>query len=189
MTKFALVRIQSAPTLQNSLPNLPPGSNGSIWMTDVSIALGAGKILAVLALDARHHQNVPSAPGLRDVRCVAVSVAASWTGETIAAFLRRLIAVTGRPVAYLKDGGSDLQKAVCLLEAEGLASPSIDDISHAVANLLKRRYQDHPMFDAFMSACGRVSGKLKQTILACLTPPKVRTKARFMNFLGMTIEN
>ncbi len=33
----------------------------------------------------------------------------------------------------------------------------------------------------FISACGHVSGKLKQTILACLTPPKVQTKARFMN--------
>src|SRR5207249_1917095 len=28
---------------------------------------------------------------------------------------------------------------------------------------------------------GRVSGKLKHTILACLVPPQVRTKARFMN--------
>src|SRR5258705_7934942 len=31
------------------------------------------------------------------------------------------------------------------------------------------------------SACGRVSSKLKQTLLACLAPPTVRTKARFMN--------
>jgi len=33
----------------------------------------------------------------------------------------------------------------------------------------------------FMSACGKASQKLKQTILACLAPPKVSTKARFMN--------
>jgi hypothetical protein len=32
-----------------------------------------------------------------------------------------------------------------------------------------------------VSVCGRVSGKLKQTLLACLAPPAVRTKARFMN--------
>jgi len=37
------------------------------------------------------------------------------------------------------------------------------------------------MFETFLSACGRVSGKLKQTILACLATPKVHTKARFMN--------
>jgi hypothetical protein len=36
---------------------------------------------------------------------MAVSVADSWTGESIAAFLGRLIASAGRPAAYLKDGG------------------------------------------------------------------------------------
>jgi hypothetical protein len=47
--------------------------------------------------------------------------------------------------------------------------------------MLKRYYQHHPAFERFLSACGRVSGKLKQTLLACLAPPTVRTKARFMN--------
>ena len=47
--------------------------------------------------------------------------------------------------------------------------------------MLKRTYQDHPAFERFLSACGQASGKLKQTLLACLTPPTVRTKARFMN--------
>jgi hypothetical protein len=108
-------------------------------------------------------------------------VAASWTGDTIAELLMRLIAQMGRPVAYLKDGGSELQKAVDLLGEQGLSSPCLDDISHAVASMLKRIYQEHPSFETFLSACGRVSGKLKHTMLACLAPPKVRTKARFMN--------
>ena len=67
------------------------------------------------------------------------------------------------------------------LEPQGLASPCIDDISHAAANMLKRYYQHHPAFERFLSACGRVSRQLKQTLLACLAPPTVRTKARFMN--------
>ncbi len=112
---------------------------------------------------------------------MTVSVADSWTGDTIASVLENVIAVTGRPAAYLKDGGSDLQKAVRLLDERGLASPCIDDISHVVANLLKHWYYDQPLFETFISACGSVSGKLKQTILACLSPPKVHTKARFMN--------
>lgn len=37
------------------------------------------------------------------------------------------------------------------------------------------------MFDQFLRCCGLASKKLKQTILACLAPPKVSTKARFMN--------
>jgi hypothetical protein len=95
--------------------------------------------------------------------------------------LKRLIAQMGRPAAYLKDGGRERQKAVALLEDQGLESPCIDDISHAAAGIRKRTYQHHPAFEAFVSVCGRVSGKLKHTILACLVPPKVRTKARFMH--------
>jgi hypothetical protein len=85
------------------------------------------------------------------------------------------------PLAYLKDGGTDLGKAIRLLRDRGRPCLSIDDISHFVANLLKHEYQKHPLFDVFISTCGKVSKILKQTILACLAPPKVSTKARFMN--------
>lgn len=181
VTKLSLVRIESVTTLKG--PTLPQArfSNGLILMVDISIALGTGKILAVLALRADHHKLFPAAPDFEQVHCIGVSVANSWTGDLIAAFLKRLIAVMGRPAAYLKDGGTDLQRAVHLLGEEGISSPTIDDISHVIANLLKWWYQDDPMFQTFLSACGRVSANLKQTVLACLAPPKVQTKARFMN--------
>ena len=84
------------------------------------------------------------------------------------------IAVMGRPTAYLKDGGSDLHRAAAILEEQGIGSLCIDDISHAAASMLKRTYQDHPAFARFLSACGQASGKLKQTLLACLAPPTVQ---------------
>ena len=179
--RLSIVRLQSARMLKGVALGQAPFSNGLIWMIDVSIALGAGKIVAVLALDAHHHHLTETAPGLQQVQCIAVSVAVSWTGETLAELLKRLIAILGRPAAYLKDGGSDLHKAIGLLDEQGLTSPSIDDISHAVATMLKRRYHDHPKFSTFVAACGRVSGKLKHTMLACLAPPTVHTQARFMN--------
>ena len=179
--RLAIVRIDSARHLRGLPLPQAPFCNGLIWMIDLSIGLGTGKILAVLAFDAHHHQLHPGALGLTQVHCLGVSVAASWTGEAIAAVLKRLIAVMGRPAAYLKDRGSELSKAVDLLAQENLASACIDDISHAAASMLKRAYQNHPDFEAFLSACGRVSGHFKQTILACLAPPNVRTKARFMN--------
>src|SRR5262244_1729856 len=179
--RLSIVRLDSARPLRGLPLSQAPFSNGLIWLIDLSIGLGTGKILAVLAVDAHHHQLTPSALSLDCVHCLGVSVADSWTGDTIAEWLGRLIAVMGRPAAYLKDGGGDLHKAVALLDERGLASPCIDDISHAVAGMLKRTYQAHPSFETFLSACGRVSGKLKHTILACLAPPTVRTKARFMN--------
>jgi hypothetical protein len=179
--RLSIVRIESARRLRGLPLSDAPFTNGLIWMIDISIGLGTGKILAVLAIDAHHHQRFNGAPALKHVHCIRASVADSWTGETIAGVLRRLIAHMGRPAAYLKDGGSELQKAVEVLAEPRLASPCIDDISHAAAGMLKRYYQNHPTFERFLSACGRVSGKLKQTLLACLAPPTVRTKARFMN--------
>jgi len=181
ITRLAIVRSDAARALRGLPLRAAPFSNGLIWMIDSSIGLGAGKILAVVAIDAHHHHLTPGAPSLEHARCMGVSVADSWTGDTIAEFLGRLIARVGRPAAYLKDGGGDLRNAVACLEEQGLGSPCIDDMSHAVAAMLKRSYQDHPAFETFVSACGRVSGNVKQTILACLAPPKVRTKARFMN--------
>ena len=177
----SIVRIEAARERRGLPLSHAPFSNGLIWMIDLSIGLGSGKILAVLALDAHHHHLVNGAPSLHHVHCIAVSVANSWTGEAIAEVLKRLIAQMGRPAAYLKDCGSELQKAADLLEPQGLASPCIADISHAAANMLKHYYQHHPAFERFLSACGRVSGQLKHTILACLAPPTVRTKARFMH--------
>jgi hypothetical protein len=179
--RLSIVRIESARLLRGLPLSQAPFSNGLIWMIDLSIGLGAGKILVVLAIDAHSHQLFNGAPSVTHVHCLGVSVADSWTGDTIAEVLKRLIAQLGRPAASLKDGGSDLRKAVDLLAEQGLASPCIDDISHAAAGMLKRYYQNHPAFTRFLSACGRVSGKLKQTLLACLAPPTVRTKARFMN--------
>lgn len=154
----------------------------SIWMLDLSIGLGVGKILSILSLNFKHHQHMEHAPTLQDVDCIAVSVAESWTGEAIAAFLKKVISsVGGPPSAFLKDGGTDLAKAIDLLNLEGIGCQSISDISHVIANLFKHTYGEHPLFSTFISACGKVSNNFKQTVLACLAPPKVSTKARFMN--------
>jgi hypothetical protein len=179
--RLSIVRIECARELRGLPLRQAPFRNGLIWMIDLSMALGSGKILAVLALDAHHHHLVDGAPSLSHVHCLAVSVADAWSGEAIAEVLERLIAPMGRPAAYLKDGGSERQKALDVLKPQGLASPCIDDLSHVAANMLKHEYQHHPSFERFLSACGRVSGKLKQTLLASLAPPTVRTKARLMN--------
>jgi hypothetical protein len=179
--RLSLVRIDSARMLQGLPLSQAPFTNGLLWLLDISIGLGTGKILAVLACEAHPHPLAPGALSLEHVHCMGGSVADAWTGDTIAAVLQRLIAQRGCPAAYLKDGGGDLQKAVALLAEQGLSSPCLDDIAHAVAGLLKRAYQEPPACETFVSACGRVSGKLKHTMLACLAPPKVRTKARFMN--------
>lgn len=181
VTRLSIARLQEATTRPQSPLSADPFANGFIWIVDISIALGSGKLLAVLALDARHHQRHPGAPGLDHVHPLAVAVAESWTGDAVAEVLKQLIGTLGRPVALLKDGGSELAKAADDLGADGLGTRCLDDLSHVAANLLKHQYVQHPQFETFLSACGQVSKHLKQSALACLAPPKTSTKARFMN--------
>jgi len=181
VARLAIVRIRFLVLSTSVTPRVAPFSNGTVWLIDVSIALSSAKILTVIAINIRHYADHDEAPTLLDYQCVAVAVADSWTGQGEADFLERVIAVTGRPAAMLMDGGTDLGKSIRDLAAKGIHIPVIDDISHVVANLLKHEYEEHPSFQPFMTACGQASKKLKQTILACLAPPKISMKARFMN--------
>jgi hypothetical protein len=109
VTRLSLARMRDVAPSTLSPARFP---RGYILLLDISIGLGQGKILTLLALDPQHPGTQPGAPALKHLRCLAVAVAATWTGETIAALLREVIARFGAPIAYLKDGGTDLAKAV-----------------------------------------------------------------------------
>ncbi len=181
LLRLAIVRLNHASDLQPT--EVPKGSftNGFIWMIDTSIGIGEGKILAVLALDANHYKNNSHAPMFKEMHCIAAAVSPSWTGDNITHFLKRIIGILGRPSAILKDGGLDLKKGVSLLAEEQMPCLTIDDVSHKVANLFKHEYGESSLFEVFLCACGQSSKSFKQTPFACLAPPKVSTKARFMN--------
>ena len=82
--RLSIVRIDAVRTLRGFPLSQAPFTNGLIWMIDISIGVGTGKILAVLAVDAHHHQRAPDALSLHDVHCIGVCVADSWTGDAIA---------------------------------------------------------------------------------------------------------
>ena len=178
--RLRIVRIDSARMLQGLPLRQAPLTNGLLWMLDLRMGLGTGKIWAVLAWDAPHHPRAPGALALAHGRCLGISVAEAWPGDTLADVLQRLMAQMGRPAASLTEGGSARHRAVACLGEQGLRSPCLDDISHAVAGLRTRVSHDHPSFATFLAACGRVSGQRTPTMLACVAPPQVRTKARFL---------
>jgi len=77
IARLSITRIQHMTHLARSHVSGDPFSNGFLWIIDTSIALGAGKILAVLALNVCHHHLGNGAPSLQSVHCIAVSVAIS----------------------------------------------------------------------------------------------------------------
>jgi len=100
VTRLTIVRMKDDLPPVDLRTGITLFQKGFILLLDASIGLGQGKIMTVLALDANHYACNPGAPSLRNVTCVAVSVADTWTGETIAALLQKVIARIGSPVAY-----------------------------------------------------------------------------------------
>ena len=60
--RLSIVRIQSARLLQGVSLSLAPFTNGFIWMIDISIGLGTGKILRIWPkISSRFHVNAGTA--------------------------------------------------------------------------------------------------------------------------------
>jgi hypothetical protein len=109
--RLRLVRMEAARSLKGVPLRQAPFPHGLLWLLDLSIGLGTGKILAVLACDAQDQHLTPGALSLARVHGLGVSGAEAWPGDTIAELLSRLIAQLGRPAASRNDSGSDLRKA------------------------------------------------------------------------------
>src|SRR5438093_459713 len=57
--RLSIVRIEAARSLKGLPLSQAPFTNGLIWMLDISIGLGTGKMLAVLACDAQDNLLAP----------------------------------------------------------------------------------------------------------------------------------
>ena len=176
----ASVRIAAARGRQGWPLRQAPWTHGLLWRRARRRGLGTGKLWAVLACAAQHHQRAPRALALEQVHCLGVGVADAWTGATSAAVRQRRIAQRGRPAASRTDGGSALHQATAGLGEHGVRRPGLDASAHAVAGLRPRVSHDHPACPTCVSAGGQVSGPRKHTMLACVAPPQVRTTARGM---------
>jgi hypothetical protein len=107
----AIVRLEAARRLKGLPLRQAPFPHGLSGLLAMRMGLGPGKLVAVLACDAHHHQRAPGALALEPGPCLGVGVADSWPGAPSADVRKRLIAQLGRPAASLKDGGSALHKA------------------------------------------------------------------------------
>lgn len=154
-----------------------------IAIMDTSIDIGTKKALVVL----RIRQDVLALKGaavqLADCECIGVHILEQTNGETISHSLTSIFNQAGNPIAILKDQGTDLAKGVTIWqgmqEKEDAKIEIIDDIGHMLANGLKAEFDGSREFQAFLKAIRKGAARLRQTALAFLTPPKLRTKGRF----------
>ncbi len=159
-----------------------------IAIIDYSLAIGRNKVLVVLRVPLTKLREKGTAIGLEDCECVGLRIHASVKGEVVSAALETIFKQTGDPVAILKDKGTDLSRGVSLWKENNQKKkiPTIDDVSHVVANALKKQFEDTEPFRKFKEVINTGASRMRQTSLAYLVPPKLRSKGRFQGISRIT---
>jgi hypothetical protein len=165
------------------------GKISESWLAiiDCSIDVSTKKALVVLRvkLDALFKKG--SAIGLEDCECIGIEVKDCWSGQTVEQALTRIFDVAGLPSAIIKDNGTDLALGTKLWrkKANALSVFVIEDVGHIMANALKATFGKRKIFNELLHCIKSSGAKLRQSDLAYLAPPKLRTKGRFQSIMNL----
>lgn len=152
-----------------------------IAVIDCSIDIGTRKAFVVLRVPLVALHQKQDAIGLQDCECIGLKIATRWNGPLVQDALADIFGKAGMPRAIIKDGGTDIKRGVELYRAAHAAEhvQVIEDVGHLAANALKAEFAKRAAFAKFLDIARKGAARIRQTDLAWLLPPKVRTKGRF----------
>ncbi len=154
------------------------------WLAiiDHSIDIGTKKALVVLRVTIDALKRRYQAIQLKDCECFGLKVCETVNGETISLELEKIFSPAGMPSAIIKDCDSTLAKGVRLWsEKRDTTIPIIDDRGHVMASALKAQFEKTTTYKRFTDLISKGANRLRQTELAFLIPPKLRSKGRFQS--------
>jgi len=154
-----------------------------VWIVDHAVQIGKHKVLLILGLVL---EDLPSegpwAPlQLEDVQLVGLIPMSPSNKETVDQALEVSAARTGIPAAIVSDHGGDLSGGVKLFCKRHPETREIYDAAHKGACLLKGRLEKDVQWKKFQMLAGQTRVQAVQTELACLMPPRLRMKSRYLN--------
>lgn len=142
---------------------------------DESIRLGKEKQLVILAVPIEKQKE--SALCFSDIEVVHIEGSTSWTSEKISEVIEGLKKKRGFSIkTIISDEASTLKKTSQLQNI-----PHVPDICHLIGTCLKKTFEKSDEYQAFTSELNSFKSKGVNQDLSYLSPPKQRSKARFMN--------
>ena len=152
-----------------------------VWFVDHSCKVGREKVLAVLGI--RLEDLPPPGQPLKheDLMTLLVSTGEQWKREDVARQYEALVDQIGSPVAINSDGAVELQEPAAALKNGKKRVLVQTDPKHKLANMIKSVIGKEERFVKFQKQLGQTRSAIQQTELSHFTPPKQKTKARFMN--------
>jgi hypothetical protein len=150
-----------------------------VWILDHTVQLGPHKALAIVGVRLGRWKQKP----LRhdDVTVLDITPMLRSTGEAVESRLAAVAEKTGVPRAIVCDGGSDLRRGIANFQKTRPGIACLYDVKHKMALLLQRELEKDARWTKFIGHVNQSRARLTLTDLACLVPPNLKAKARYMN--------
>ncbi|MBM4259224.1 MAG: hypothetical protein FJ147_25405 [Deltaproteobacteria bacterium] len=152
-----------------------------VWIVDHVGQLGEEKCLVIVGIRLSALPAEGKSLTHAYVEPIALCPVATSNGEVVYQQLEAACKQTGVPREILSDQGSDLAKGIRLFCAAHPETSAVYDIKHKVATVLKRELGAERAWQEFSTQASQTIGRVQQTALAALAPPRQRRKARYMN--------
>lgn len=152
-----------------------------IFILDNTVQIGTKKALIILGVSREHLKNSGYCLKHTDVRVFEIFPSDRINGEIVNCKIKNVADKTGIPLQIVADKGPDINLGINLFTAIHQDTIYTYDITHKTANMLKKLLESDPIWKSFQAECAKLKQKIQQTELAHLSPPKQRTKARYLN--------
>jgi len=153
-----------------------------VWMMDHTIQIGSTKCLLIVAVRlSAWEAKGRGALAHDDLSVLALEPMQRSSGPEVCKQMQVALEQTGVPRAILTDGGTDLKRGIAEFQQEHPRVAALSDIKHKMALFLQSELDRDPRWSPFVTQVGRTKARLQQTDAACLIPPGLKSKARYMN--------
>ena len=154
-----------------------------VGIIDESIEIGGEKLLLLLGLKLQKHKSFCAPLQMTDMEVLGMEVQKSWTGDAVSEFVESRQKRHGKmKFRYIiSDGGSALLNAL-----RQLSLSNVRDCTHIMMNIAKKLFSKDVELSKFCAQVGQLRQSLCLTKLACLLPPTLRDKDRFVRVFTLT---
>lgn len=150
-----------------------------VIIIDESIQIGAEKLLLILGIrDSKIDFSRPL--NFQDVLPILQISKSGWNAQKVKIEIERAKEILGSIKYAVSDKGSSINKG---LELCGI--PHVHDITHRIANILKKVYKNDNEFTCYLDKLSTLRLQIQQTKWAHLLPPQQRSQSRFLNLKPM----
>jgi hypothetical protein len=155
-----------------------------VWILDHTVQLGPHKALAIVGVRLGRWKRKPLRH--RDMTVLDIAPMLHSTGAAVESRLKVVAEKTGIPRAIVCDGGTDLRRGIADFRKTRPGIACLYDVKHKMALLLQRELERDARWTKFIGHVNQSRSRLALTNLACLIPPNLKSKARYMNLEPLT---